>query len=514
MCVAPFSCVMAACTYLRHTAALSIGALIFRCRQPVVGVGHRAFSGHLWKDDQFFSELPEVKIKRGCSPNVDIAGDEQTLLVIQPDCKEGTTAAPYVPAEYKLEEAASLAEAVTGWRVHEKRVEPLRKQHNKFFFGKGKIAELQKLAESLPISGVFINTPKLTPFQHEALEGLFGKDVFDRFGIVLRIFKERARTHEAKIQVELAEIPYLKSRLAADVTQSDNQKGGPGKTGGSGDTALHIAKQNLAKREKMLREKLAELWKRHHVTASHRVRRYNLPTVAVVGYTNAGKTTLVRALSHDEAMQPKDMLFATLDTTMHAGKLPSGMKVLYLDTIGFISDLPHELIESFRSTLEEVIHADLIVHVRDASHPQSYAQKCDVMKVLSELSLSQELYDNMIEALNKIDKIDQRTCLAADGSGAELHISATKGLGIRELQTQIEAAVMRITKQKLWKVVVPASSPALSWLHHESTVVSVRPIDGTQENQQFQILAILSEPNKDKLIAKFGDVTLFEVSTS
>lgn len=311
----------------------------------------RTFSANLWKEDPFFNELPEVKIKRGGRQAVDVSDEEQTLLVIQPDPKEGHVEKPYVPAECKLEEAVSLAEALTGWRVYDKRIDPLRKPHNKFLFGKGKIAELQKLVKSLPVRGVFINTPKLTPFQHETLEELFEKDVFDRFGIVLKIFKERARTHEAKVQVELAEIPYLKARLATGTTDVDHQMGG------GGDTPLHIAKQNLAKREKMLREKLAELRKRYHVTATHRLRHNNLPTVAVVGYTNAGKTTLVRALSHDEAMQPEDKLFATLDTTMHGGKLPSGIRVVYLDTIGFISDLPHELVESFRSTLEEVIHA-------------------------------------------------------------------------------------------------------------------------------------------------------------
>ncbi|KAL5493080.1 hypothetical protein EMCRGX_G014205 [Ephydatia muelleri] len=447
--------------------------------------GARTFSGHVWKEDPFFNQLPEVRIKRCGRPTVDVLGEEQKLLVIQPDPKEGPMEVPYVPADFKLDEAVSLVEAVTGWTVHEKRIDPLRKPHNKFLFGKGKIAELQKVAKTLPISGVFINTPKLTPFQHEALEELFEKDVFDRFGIVLKIFKERARTHEAKIQVELAEIPYLKSRLATDVTDTDHQKGG------GGDTALHIAKQNLAKREKMLKEKLVELRKRYHVTAIQRMKHHNLPTVAVVGYTNAGKTTLVRALSRDEAMQPKDMLFATLDTTMHSGKLPSGMKVLYLDTIGFISELPHELIESFQSTLEEVIHADLIVHIRDASHPLAYAQK----------------------VLNKVDKVDQTACPLPEGPRAELHVSATKGQGIQELQCRIEAAVMRITNQKLWKVIVPASSAALSWLHHEATVTSVEPVETQLGNQQFQILAILSESNKDKLVAKFGDIMLEEVTT-
>ena len=356
--------------YMAWKCISAAWSLTLKCRMSIT-LGARTFSGHVWKEDPFFNQLPEVNIKRSGRPTIDVVGEEQTLLVIQPDPKEGLMEVPHVPADFKLEEAVSLAEAVTGWSVHEKRIDPLRKPHNKYLFGKGKIAELQKVVKALPISGVFINTPKLTPFQHEALEELFEKDVFDRFGIVLKIFKERACTHEAKIQVELAEIPYLKSRLATDVTDTDHQKGG------GGDTALHIAKQNLAKREKMLKEKLAELRKRHHLAATQRMKHHNMPTVAVVGYTNAGKTTLVRALSRDEAMQPKDMLFATLDTTMHGGKLPSGMKVLYLDTIGFISELPHELIESFRSTLEEVIHAVSCVlmssHMHTHTHTHTHA---------------------------------------------------------------------------------------------------------------------------------------------
>eukprot|EP00731_Ephydatia_muelleri_P037302 Em0438g7a len=291
---------------------------------------------------------------------------------------------------------------------------------------RGKIAELQKVAKTLPISGVFINTPKLTPFQHEALEELFEKDVFDRFGIVLKIFKERARTHEAKIQVELAEIPYLSHDWQLMLLTLTTRKVEVG-------TQLCTLPNKTLQTGENVKREAGGVTKE---VSCNRNTTYEAPQSAHCGSRWIHKCRedhISESTIRDEAMQPKDMLFATLDTTMHSGKLPSGMKVLYLDTIGFISELPHELIESFQSTLEEVIHADLIVHIRDASHPLAMLRKT--------------------------------ACPLPEGPRAELHVSATKGQGIQELQCRIEAAVMRITNQKLWKVIVPASSAALRFVN-------------------------------------------------
>ena len=228
----------------------------------------------------------------------------------------------------------------------------MRKPHNKTFFGKGKIAELKEFAGNLPVTGVYLNIPHLTPIQHKVLEEIFRTEVFDRFGIVLRIFKERARTKEAKLQVALAEIPYLRARLL----EADGHIQQHRITGGGGEVHHIAAKRNLHQREVALRQELRNICERRQVMGVQR-RKHHLPVVAVVGYTNSGKTTLIKALSKDESMCPEDMLFATLDTTMHAGKLPCGQKVLYVDTIGFVSDLPHELVESFSSTLDDVAHA-------------------------------------------------------------------------------------------------------------------------------------------------------------
>ena len=295
--------------------------------------------------------------------------DEHTLLVVQPEFKTGSVENPYVPAKRKLDEAVSLAEAITGWKIHQQRIDAVRKPHSRTFFGRGKIAELQSVVRGLPVTAVYINVPHLMPVQHKVLEEIFEREVFDRFGIVLRIFKERARTKEAKLQVELAEIPYLRAHLLEEEGHYNLQgRGGrEGKTGGGGgggESNFVAAKRNLHKREVHLRQELKAIRQRHKIKSVQRT-KHHMPVIAVVGYTNSGKTTLVKALSKDATMHPEDMLFATLDTTMHSGKLPCGLKVLYVDTIGFISDLPHDLVESFSSTLEDVIHAVSM----DASKP-------------------------------------------------------------------------------------------------------------------------------------------------
>ena len=304
----------------------------------------------------------EGKAKGPHMHDVHTPDENQKLLVIQPEYKSGHMEKPYVPVAYKLEEAVSLAEAITGWQVHSQRVDSIRQVHNRFLFGKGKVKELENIIGELgeAISGVFINVPVLTPLQHRTLEQLFEVDIYDRFGIVLRIFKERAHTREAKIQVELAEIPYLKMRFFEQLEEEGgfaHLRGGTGKMGGAGETSIDVMKQKLNRRQKQLREELKEIRHKHHLKREQRAKHTSLPVVAIVGYTNAGKTTLIKVLTHDQSMQPEDMLFATLDSTIHAGKLPCGLKVLYVDTIGFVSDLPHELIESFQTTLEDVVTA-------------------------------------------------------------------------------------------------------------------------------------------------------------
>lgn len=278
--------------------------------------------------------------------------DPHKLLIIQPEYKSGPVEKPYVSATLKLEEAVALVEAIAGWEVKDQRIEAIRQINSKYLFGTGKIKELKSDVRSIKniITGVFINTPTLTPLQHKYLTAVFKTSVFDRFGIVLRIFKERAHTKEAKLQVDLAEIPYLRTKLFE--TRRDS-----GGAGGGGETAAMTIKASLDRRQKRFKMELEEIRSRRKAEREHRARHTGLPIVAVVGYTNAGKTSLIKSLTQDESMSPENKLFATLDSTMHAGRLPCGLKVLYVDTIGFISDLPHELVESFASTLEDVTSA-------------------------------------------------------------------------------------------------------------------------------------------------------------
>ena len=308
---------------------------------------------HFTEVDETLALSKSLAVVRKGKTSITVSSDVHTLLVIQPDVKHGSEW-PRVSPEHKLEEAVSLAESVSSWCVYDTRIDSLRRPNSKHLFGTGKVAELQEVIKKLPISAVFVNIAVLTPVQQTNLENMFNVDVFDRFSVVLRIFKERAQTIQAKVQVQLAEIPYLRSRLS----QSDNDgghrnRGVSGKMAGGGESPLHLQQLELARREKKLLQKLEQIRTKRLVTRTQRSRT-SVPLVAVVGYTNAGKTSLIRALTKDDSLQPEDMLFATLDTTVHAGRLPSGLKVLYMDTIGFISDLPHQLVDSFSSTLDDI----------------------------------------------------------------------------------------------------------------------------------------------------------------
>jgi len=258
----------------------------------------------------------------------------------------------------------------------------------------------------------------------------------------LNIFKDHAHTKEAKLQIALAEIPYLRNNLRAfEHSGHSRLKSSFKLIGGLGETWIETRRQLLMEREIKLKKQLDKIKQNRDILRMNRVRK-QLPTVAVVGYTNSGKTSLIKALTNDERLVPKDQLFATLDLTVHSGRLPSNMTVLYTDTIGFISEIPTTLINSFKATLSDISLADLIVHVSDISHPNHALQVETVYKTLDEIEVPIKLKNSIIEVANKIDLVKDQSILETTD---KLLISATKGIGLSELMEKIDKSIVSNT---------------------------------------------------------------------
>jgi GTP-binding protein HflX len=270
-------------------------------------------------------------------------------------------------------------------------------------FGSGNVEKLRELIADNAIGLVVVDGP-LSPVQQRNLERRWQAKVIDRTGLILEIFGERARTHEGRLQVELAALSYQRSRLVRSWTHLERQRGGFGFLGGPGESQLEIDRRLIGERIARLRRELDDV-KRTRALHREARRRVPYPVVALVGYTNAGKSTLFNHLTH-AAVGAEDLLFATLDPTMRRLDLPSGRKAILSDTVGFISDLPTHLVAAFRATLEEVTEADIIVHVRDAHHPDSPAQKADVLAVLRDLGLEALVEEGLIEVMNKTDLLE------------------------------------------------------------------------------------------------------------
>ena len=279
---------------------------------------------------------------------------------------------------------------------------PLRTLVPSMLFGKGKVEEIKTLAERLEVDVIVIDDA-LTPVQQRNLEKAIDRKVIDRTGLILEIFARRARTREGKLQVELARLAYERSRLVRTWTHLERQRGGFGVMGGPGETQIETDRRLLAEKITRLKKELLEVRRTRTLHREAR-KRTPYPTVALVGYTNAGKSTLFNLLTTGGVLA-KDMLFATLDPTLRELKLPDGRPAILSDTVGFISDLPHELIEAFRATLEEVESADVILHVRDIADADSDAQAGDVRKVLARLGIEDDRDPRVIEVWNKIDLV-------------------------------------------------------------------------------------------------------------
>ena len=371
----------------------------------------------------------------------------------------------------RLEEAAGLAGAI-GIEVVEKLHFRIRAPRPATLFGKGQAESIAEAVERHEAELLIVDAP-ITPIQQKNLETAAKAKVIDRTGLILEIFGERAATSEGRLQVELAHLDYQAGRLVRSWTHLERQRGGFGFLGGPGETQIEADRRLIRDRMAKLKKELEQVTRTRSL---HRARRQRAPwpVIALVGYTNAGKSTLFNRVAKADVMA-ENLLFATLDPTMREIPLPGFDKAILSDTVGFISELPTQLVAAFRATLEEVISADLIVHVRDISHPDSDAQREDVEAVLSEIGARGEGGAPLIEAWNKIDLLEQETGerVRAEAGRREdvVLISALTGEGVDDL---LECAATRLRKgAKVRRVTVGAGDgEAIAWLHANGEVVS------------------------------------------
>ena len=349
--------------------------------------------------------------------------------VLHPDITSDRSRRAAGPA---LEEAVALAAALPGLEVLGSSVVRLPKPHPGALFGSGKIEELKTLFKEQDVELVLVDGP-VSPVQQRNLEKAWGVKLLDRTGLILEIFSDRAATREGVLQVEMAALSYQRTRLVRAWTHLERQRGGLGFVGGPGETQIEADRRAIDDQLVNLRRQLDKVVKTRSL---HRAARAKVPypIVALVGYTNAGKSTLFNRLTGAEVMA-KDMLFATLDPTMRAVKLPNGPDVILSDTVGFISDLPTELVAAFRATLEEVLAADLILHVRDISHSATEEQAQDVRDILNSLGVTETT--PLLEVWNKIDAMDdearEATQARAERSADVFATSALTGDGLDAL---------------------------------------------------------------------------------
>ncbi len=426
-------------------------------------------------------------------------GRVQRALVIHPTLKSAQKSAGANQRrrpEARLEEAVGLARAINLEVVHAELV-TVSSWRPATLIGPGKVEELAAYIAGNPVDVVVVDAA-VTPVQQRNLERALKTKVIDRTGLILEIFGARARTREGRLQVELAHLNYQRSRLVRSWTHLERQRGGFGFLGGPGESQLEIDRRLIGERIARIKAELEQVVNTRQL---HRRARQKVPypVVALVGYTNAGKSTLFNRLTASEVFA-KDLLFATLDPTMREVKLPSGRQIILSDTVGFISDLPTHLVAAFRATLEEVIAADLVLHVRDVSHPDSEAQAADVRDVLASLDVSEETGHHIMEAWNKADQLSPEARSVLENQ-ARRHpnavvISALTGFGCDRLLERIDALLDR-DRVEMSVTVDPGDGAAIAWLHRHGEVLDMHEEDG-----HLKLLVALSQAEAGKWLKR------------
>jgi GTP-binding protein HflX len=404
-------------------------------------------------------------------------------------------------AEARLAEAVGLTAAI-GLHVAAQRIVPLSRPAPATMIGSGKVEEIAAEVRMREPEVVVVNA-QLSPVQQRNLEKAWNTKVLDRTALILEIFGERAQTREGRLQVEFAHLTYQRSRLVRSWTHLERQRGGFGFLGGPGETQIETDRRLIGERLAKIRREIEEV---KRTRGLHRAARKKVPypIVALVGYTNAGKSTLFNALTNSDVFA-KNLLFATLDPTMRALKLPNGRNIILSDTVGFISDLPHELVSAFRATLEEVLAANVIVHVRDVAHDESDAQKADVEKVLTELGIETDGVHPVVEVLNKIDLLDagaRKGLIASNTRLGPIALSALTGEGISAFLKRAEDALG--TDETLFRLKLDAADGAgLAWAYAHGRVKDRR------DRGESLTLTVAVDPQQiDRFANRFGNKIL------